>query len=315
MKFFFTISIVIMNLGFSASAHEVNFSGEIGAALGLNKVNEIDGWDTYTSSGLFPYQEFDGRIVQDLNNSLKVAFDVHYRQEGYHRDDTTKEEESDTFGKDEAPDVVGTIGLHGYYNLPNSLVGGFIGYTDTRPQDNDKEDAYDALILGISGQNFFADNVLIFGQVSASNKVRDGENDKGAQGQYTYDEGIDEGYGLGAGVQLFMSDMQALTLDLEIMSVSNYVDSNDPGRGYGYIATYEKMIEGLFAPIVLSSQLGYAHISGTDEGDAVDELTANFGIRILFGEATDLRSRAETGANLDTPYLPGRMAGWTEWID
>ena len=162
------------------------------------------------------------------------------------------------------------------------------------------------MILGISGQNFFADNVLIFGQVSASHKVRRGEDTR---------EGIHEGYGLGSGVQLFMSDMQALTIDLEVMSVSEYVDSNDPGNGHGYIATYEKMMEGLFAPIVLSAQLGYAQISSVDESDGVEELTANFGIRILFGEATDLRSRAETGANLDTPYLPGRMAGWTEWID
>ena len=137
----------------------------------------------FNSKGTFPYGEFDARIVKDLNNSLKVAFDVHYRQEGYYLDeDDTLEQgidpENDVFNKDEAPDVVGTIGLHGYYSLPNSLVGGFIGYTDTRPQDNDKEDAYDALILGISGQNFFADNVLIFGQVSASDKVRDGEDEK-----------------------------------------------------------------------------------------------------------------------------------------
>lgn len=304
MKFFFTMSIVIMSLGFGAvSANEVKFSGEIGAALGQIGVKEMDGYND-PESGIFPYLEFDGRIVQDLNSSFKVAFDAHYRQDGFYLAGDV--DNYDSFNKDEAPDVVGTIGLHGYYSLPNSLVGGFIGYTDTRPQDNDKSDSYDALILGISGQNFFADNVLIFGQVSASHKVRRGEDTR---------EGIHEGYGLGSGVQLFMSDMQALTIDLEVMSVSEYVDSDDPGNGHGYTATYEKMMEGLFAPIVLSAQLGYAQISSVDEGDGVEELTANFGIRILFGEATDLRSRAETGANLDTPYLPGRMAGWTEWID
>jgi hypothetical protein len=301
MKYALLTSIAAVSFGFGpASAQELSFSGEVGATLGWIGAYEVDG-GTSADEAQVAYGKLDGRVALDINNTFIVALDANYRQDDFQSSGT-----SNAFSDDEDPELSATIGLHGYYKLPNSLVGGFVGYADTRPQDGDKDDSYDAMIYGISGQTFMLDDLLVFGQMSVSDKVRDGQDD---------DEGINGGFGVGSGAQYFMSDTQAWTLDFEYLALDQYIDSSDPGRGFGVTATYEHMIEESFAPIVLSAGLGYNLLSSTDQGEGIEELTASVGVRILFGNATDLRSRAETGANMDTPYLQTRMAGWTEWMD
>ena len=288
-----------VSLGVSAaSAQDLSFSGEFGATAGMIAAFEVDGSSSSPDTATVGYGELDGRVVLDINNAFILAFDASYRSDDF--------SSSDDFDSNEDPELSYTVGLHGYYKLPNSLVGGFVGYADTRPQDGDVEDSYDAMIYGVGAQTFLFDDLLVFGQISVSDKVRDGQD---------YREGIIGGLGVGSGSQYFMSDTQAWTLDLEYLALDQYIDSSDPGRGFGVNITYEHMIETSFAPIVLSAGAGYNYLSSTDEGDDIEEVTASLGIRFLFGNANDLRSRAETGANLDTPYLPARMAGWTEWMD
>lgn len=300
MKYTLLTSIAAVSFGFgAASAQELSFSGEAGATLGWIGAYEVDG--SSPDKAEVAYGELDGRVALDINNTFIVALDANYRHDDFQSSGT-----STAFGFNEDPELFATIGLHGYYKLPNSLVGGFVGYADTRPQDGNTEDSYDAMIFGVSGQTFLFDDLLVFGQMSVSDKVRDGQNEE---------EGINGGFGVGSGAQYFKSDTQALTFDFEYLFLDPYIDGVHPGRGFGAIATYEHMIEESFAPIVLSAGLGYNLLSSTERGENIEEFTASVGVRILFGNATDLRSRAETGANLDTPYLQARMAGWTESID
>ena len=67
-------------------------------------------------------------------------------------------------------------------------------------------------------------------------------------------------------------------------------------------------------PLFLTYEGSYTHISGTDEGEQIDEWAGAIGIEIPFGAQT-VRSQWTDGVAIGAPRLPVRASAWTEYID
>lgn len=116
-----------------------------------------------------------------------------------------------------------------------------------------------------------------------------------------------------SGLTYFMTDSNAINADFEFAGSRNYIDSSDPGRFYGFTLSQEFAVSQSM-PLFAEYGVSYSHISGTDEGEQVDEWFLFAGIKYTFGQAT-VRDRWTNGLAIGSPRLPVRGSAWTEYID
>ncbi|MBL4872224.1 MAG: hypothetical protein JKY41_02220 [Rhodobacteraceae bacterium] len=187
--------------------------------------------------------------------------------------------------------------LHALYDLSEvTRAGVFLGYGQQTPQDLDMDDAYDVMFYGLEIQTRLADNVEVYAQIGAGDKVADGQDSS---------EGWNGGIIGRFGMNYDITSNTMLNFDFEIGASRNYIDSSDPGRFFGVtIGGKTRIMED--TPLYANYFARYDYLSATDEGDNIDEVQFGVGLQYAFGGGSNL---------ISSPRLPTRASAWTEWID
>ncbi len=258
-------------------------------------MREVDGGNN--DKATVGFGEIWGSVAFPFANGFIVALDADIRHDRYRK--------SSDFDDDEDPDFHFGGAVHALYNFtPDSRGGVFVSYNDTRSQGDPVSDAYNVWIVGLEGQSFIADNVMVYGQIGYGFKGRDGQDD---------DEGFNKGIAARAGAFYFMTDRTTLNLDVEFAGSENYIDSSDPGRFFGATLGGETQV-AQNSPWFVNYYARYDHINSTDEGDHLDEWQIGLGVKYVFG-ASSAREAARRGKSIGTPRMPVRASAWTEYID
>lgn len=266
--------------------------GDVGLTFGYNDVTE----DNDGSAGV-GFAVIDGSYSFFVGSGLLLGFDASYRF-----DDLASDPD---FSDDEDPDTQSTLGAHALWSVgPDTRLGLFAAYGDTRMQDEILSNNYDYWLVGVEARHFVTDNVMGYAQLALGDKGRTGE-DEG--------EGFNEGHVLRLGATYFLEDHSAFTLDLEYASADPYIDGDDAGRFYGVTLGGETRLRPN-SPLMATYFVRYNKLDTTTENDVLEELQVGLGIKVLFG-ATSPRDAARAGRSIGTPYLPSRASAWTEFLD
>jgi hypothetical protein len=266
--------------------------GEAGLTFGYNDVSESDG-DT---AGV-GFAVIDGSYSFSVGSGLLLGFDASYRF-----DDLASDPD---FSDDEDPDNQYTLGAHALWQVgPDTRLGGFLAYGDTRMQNEILSDNYDYWLAGVEARHFFNDDVMGYAQFALGDKGRTGDD---------VGEGFNDGHVMRVGATYFLKDHSAFTLDLEYATADPYIDGDDAGRFLGVTLGGETRL-GPDTPLMATYFVRYNEIDATTENDSVEELQVGLGIKVVFGAASP-REAARAGRSIGTPYLPSRASAWTEFID
>jgi len=268
--------------------------GHVGGAVGGNYVEEVDGGTNDEATVFF------GRADASVGfRTQSWLFGV----EGEVRYDDFQS--ASDFDDDEDPEWQWTVTPHFLYDVSSATRIGLFGqYGDNLPQDGDEGDSFDHYLIGIEGQTFLADNVVVFGQLAFGDKITDGQDDQ---------EGFNNGIVVRTGLTYFATEFTALTADFEFAGSENYIDSSDPGRHFGASIGGKTQISEDMS-LFFTYEASYTHINSTDESEQADELAFAVGIELPFG-AKSLRSQWTDGMAIGAPRLPVRASALTEYID
>lgn len=271
--------------------------GHVGGSIGFGRVKEVDDFINNDEDQANP---FFGRL--DGSAGFRTRSWLFGIEANARYDDFSS---TDDFDDDEDPEWQWSFTGHVLHDwTSDTRVGLFGQYGDTRPQDGDKDDAYDYFLVGVEAQTFLSPDVVIFGQAAFGDKVRDGQDDG---------EAFFEGFVLRTGLTYFPTMYTALTADFEFAGSDNYIDSSDPGRHFGAsLRGKTQIVESM--PLFFTYEASFTYTSGTDEGEQVEEWAGAVGIEIPFG-ATTVKSQWTDGFGIGAPRLPLRASAWTEYID
>jgi hypothetical protein len=265
--------------------------GEVGLTYGLNNVDI-----SFGDEGDVGFAEISGSYSFAVGSVL-FGFDA-----GYRFDDLASNPD---FSDEEDPDNQYNLGAHLLFQVgPDTRLGGFLAYGDSRAQDVVLSDNYDYWLAGIEARHFIGDNVMGYAQFALGDKGRTGE-DPG--------EGFNEGHAMRLGATYFVKDHSAFTLDLEYASADPYIDIVDAGRFYGVTLAGETQL-GDRSPVMATYSVRYTKLDATTENQVLEEMQFGLGIKVLLG-AKSPREAARAGRSIGTPYLPGRASAWTEFVD
>jgi len=269
-------------------------SGIVGHLGISNGMNFLDDDDSNSASAWFG--SIDGSITLPVFNQDLLIFDFYARFDNIANDDN--------FDDNEDPKYEFILGSHYLRQLDNDTRAGlFLGYGYTIPQDEDSSDAYDVMMVGLEGQKFLADNVMVYTQIGYGFKIKDGQSD---------DEGFNDGLLARAGASYFPSKLSSITLDFELAGTETYLDGDDAGRFFGTTLSYQRLITQDM-PLFITCFGRYDFIDGTDDG-YVNEWQIGFGFRYYFG-AESPQDAARKGLSIGMPRLPTRGSAWTEFLD
>lgn len=264
--------------------------GHIGGTVGGNYLREADG---NPDQSVVPFGAFDMSVAIRFP-LFTLGFETVARYDHLRA----------PFDNGDDPAWAGTGAIHALQDIGQARVGGFVQVGLTLPQDQEFDDTYHYWLAGVEGQGFLAHNVLVYGQAGYGNKFP-GFGDEEFEGFY-------KGIVARTGMVYFASERSAITADFEFAASKGYIDSNDPGRHFGFSLTGERQLGE--SPLFLSFGTSYAHINATDEGDQMDEMTFAVGLDFVFG-AGSIRERWTNGLAIGSPRLPVRASAWAEWID
>lgn len=280
--------------GISNGDFEARFTGLLGHFGGMAGGNYLREADGSPDQSLVPFGAVDMSVAVRMPN-FTLGFETVVRYDHLRA----------PFDDGEDPAWAGTGAIHGLQDIGQTRVGGFVQVGLTLPQDQDfYGGTYHYWLAGIEGQAFLASNVLVYGQGGYGNKFP-GFGDEEFEGFY-------RGIVARTGLVYFTSDRSAITADFEFAASKGYIDTDDPGRHFGFSLTGETQVRD--SPLFISYGAGYVHINATDEGDQIDEMTFAIGLDFVFG-AGSIRERWTNGLAIGSPRLPVRASAWTEWID
>jgi len=275
-------------------SYESNIVGHLGISAGYNGVREFDG-SSQLDDGDVWFAAVDGSITIPFATTWLITLDAYARYDDF--------ESADNIDSDEDPEWEYTLGGHLLYQFtPDTRAGLLVGYGDTRPQDNDRGDAYDVWMVGGELHHFISDDLMFYTQFGYAFKGRDGQDD---------DEGYSGGLFGRVGATYFIGERSTLNLDVEFAGTTNYSD-DEHGRFFGGTLSYLQQL-GDSSPLYFTCFGRYDHINGLDEG-GVDEWQVGIGLRYVFGAGSQ-RDAARKGASIGMPRLPTRASAWTEYID
>jgi hypothetical protein len=266
--------------------------GEIGLTFGHNSLDE-DGFDRANVG----FGEFSGSYSFKAGPRLLLGFDANFRF-----DDLASDPD---FDDEESPETQYNLGAHALWETgPDTRLGGFLAYGDTRMRDEPLSDNYDYWLAGVEARHFFSDDLMGYAQVGVGDKGRVGD-DEG--------EGFNDGKVVRVGATYFLKEHSAFTLDLEYATADPYIDGDDKGEFFAATLSGETRL-ATAAPLMATYYIRHADIDATTENDFVKELQVGLGVKFVFGAGSS-REAARAGRSIGIPHLPGRASAWTEFLD
>jgi hypothetical protein len=266
--------------------------GDFGVTLGYGDVSNIrDG-----SAAEAGFVVIDGSYSFPVGERMLFGFDANLRSDSF---------AGTSLQEDENPQSQYRIGAHALWSLgPDTRLGGFVAYGDTRSQGEARDNDYDYFLVGVEARQFLGDDVMAYGQLALGDKGRSGEDEE---------EGFNSGKSLRLGATWFATDRSAYTFDVEFASASPYIDGRDDGEFFRASLSGETRLSRT-APLMATYSVSYDLYDATTENDSVEEVQIAIGVRYVFGGQTQ-REAARAGRSIGTPHLPGRASAWTEFLD
>ena len=285
-------TLAVLALPAMVAAQDTSGVGDIGLTLGYNAVDDLDEDKAGVGFGVI-----EGSYSFHVAPRVLLGFDANWRM-----DDLSSDPD---FDSDDDPDSQYGLGMHALWELsPDTRLGGFLAYGDTKMQDEPRNDQYDYYLIGLEARHFVNDDLMLYGQLATGDKGRNGQDDE---------EGFNDGKAVRLGATYFMGDQSAFTLDVEYATADPYIDGDDKGEFMGATLSGETRL-GTQAPLLATYYLRYDDLDSTTEGDKVTELSVGLGIKYVFGANTP-RDAARAGRSIGTPHLPARASIWTEYLD
>jgi hypothetical protein len=303
-RFLLSGSLILVCAGTAAAAdvadapHLINSNvGHISVLGGLNGVRDNeDGQDNDENVG---FLELDASFSFAATDDLSLVLDGNLRKDFF---------DGERFDLSAGPDDVESLdwqfmtGAHLLHNVgTSSRIGVLAGYGDS---SNAEDEGYSVMILGLEGQTFIDESLMLYAQAGWGDKV---------SGVST-DEGFQNGLFGRIGATFFVADHTALNFDAEHARVSRYVDGNDAGRFTQVSISGETMLPVGHGPISLLYHAGFNHVDTTTEGDTLKEFEFGLGLKFAFGASTP-ESAARAGASIGLPDMPIRASHLTETMD
>ncbi|MBL1436855.1 MAG: hypothetical protein COB08_011760 [Rhodobacteraceae bacterium] len=128
----------------------------------------------------------------------------------------------------------------------------------------------------------------------------------------TFSYGYYNGYFVRAGVGANVVKNTLLKAEFEYGSSESYEDSDEPGEFFSYYLGAETGF-GNQSSFTATYGLRFATYAALGDGDFIEELTANVGVRYTFGGAS--ASSMLNAGLIGLPYLPLRASYWTPALD
>lgn len=285
--------------GYSASAQDRNSIGSVGLTFGGNYISDVQGSDSSPKAATVGSVELSGDIAFPVGNNYMIGID------GKYRFDDLSSTPRFTFSSSDDPETQYSFTIHALKNFSDTTRAGiFLNYGRQSSQRDRSSKDFDYAMIGVEGQTMISDDFLLYGQVGLGDKVRDGEDDG---------EGFNNGMTIRTGFNYFVSERTALNMDFEFAGSHIYIDGRDPGRFYGFSLGAETRLK-TNAPLMINYGISYTNIHSIAEGQGIEELGANIGIKYVFGANTPLE-RWTNGIAIGAPRLPVRASAWTSFID
>ena len=279
------------------SSDWANSSGIVGH-FGLSTgANFLRGGDGVENSARVGFGVIDGSITIPVFQKDLLTLDAYARKDKF-------ESDSD-FDSAEGPKSEFSLGAHYLRQITEDTRAGFFAaYSDTRPQDGDKSDAYNLLIYGLEAHHFLSDDLMLYGQFGSGFKLREGAEDE---------NGFDNGIFVRAGASYFPDKISSITLDVELAYTGEYIDGDAAGHFYGTTLSYQRLITDDM-PLYFTCFGRYDVFESPDDDAFMDEFQVGIGFRYYFG-AESPQGAARKGLSIGTPRLPTRASAWTQALD
>lgn len=265
-----------------AQAQTLAYAGITAGAANVENPNDNDS-DDMSAFGI------EGLATYGLGNGVTLAI------EGSYNFNSGGEEINfgDEFGDD------AEIAFHALYAVnPDLTLGGFFSAGFAESVQDDEDEHYPFLALGISGRYAFNDQISAYGQLAAVDQPEFDDLNSG---------GYNNGYAARLGAEYAFNDQTAVYFDAQYGEAPDYEFAGEDGTFDRFALGGETTIGN--TPWAVNYEVSRLTTDVPNDGDFVEETSLTLGARYYFGGTTATAVR-EAGI-LGTPDIMGRVSLFT----